>query len=141
MVRLSPRSIGRRGGEGRVSGDRRRTAHVAVRSVVRPAAASGPLELRVDLVAARLTLTGRLDASTTYLLPAGLALLRAEQYPVWTIDVGGLTAIDDAGVRALSAAYRRAVRHGRRITLDGASPPLQQVLALLRLDTHVLREP
>jgi len=124
----------------RPSAVRRRQAQRTPLPGARPGTAPRPaaLALDVDLVAARLALSGRLDASTTHVLHDGLALLRREQHQEWTIDLGGLTAIDDAGVRALSAAYRHAVRHGRRIVLLGASSPLQHVLALLRLDRHVL---
>jgi anti-anti-sigma factor len=106
----------------------------------RPLTAAAPLEfsVHVDLVTGRLTMTGRLDVRTSHLLyDAFSALLRA-QHPSWTIDVGGLTDIDHAGLRGLLGAYRRALRHGRRITLHGASPSLQRALTLLRLDRHVL---
>jgi hypothetical protein len=41
-------------------------------------------------------------------------------------------------VWAIGAAYRRALRHNRRMTLTGAPPLLQQSLARLRLDHHLL---
>ncbi|MGY1746940.1 STAS domain-containing protein [Blastococcus sp. SYSU D00695] len=105
-----------------------------------PAVASA-LEVRVDVVAGRVTLTGRLDARTAHLLHDGLAVLRCQEHTHWRVDVSGLTSIDDAGVRAVSAAYRRAVRHGYRITVEGVSPPLRDVLVLLRLDHHLLADP
>jgi anti-anti-sigma factor len=90
------------------------------------------------MVTGRLTMTGRLDARTSYLLyDAVSALLRAGQAS-WTVDVAGLDVADHAGLRAIAGAYRRALRHDCRITLHGASPALQHALARLRLDRHVL---
>ncbi|KGH44948.1 hypothetical protein IN07_20285 [Modestobacter caceresii] len=52
----------------------------------------------------------------------------------WTVDVAELTVGDHAGVRALGGAYRRAVGHGRRVTLLGASPVLRRALQRLDVD-------
>ncbi|WP_217897280.1 STAS domain-containing protein [Geodermatophilus saharensis] len=106
----------------------------------RPRPASDPpvSEVHVDLVTGRLVMTGRLDVRTTHLLYDAISALLTARHPTWTVDVGGLTHVDDAGVRVLLGAYRRAVRHGRRITLRGASPALRHALTLLRLDRHVL---
>jgi anti-anti-sigma factor len=101
---------------------------------------SGPasLAVRVDLTTGRLTMTGRLDGRTAHLLyDAVSALLRAEQ-PSWTVDVAGLDVADHAGLHAIVGAYRRAVRHHRRMTLHGASPALKHALTRLRLDRHLL---
>lgn len=88
----------------------------------------------------RLTLSGRLDTRTSHLLfDAFSALLHAERSD-WTVDVARLVVVDHAGLRAIAASYRRAVRHQRRITLEGASPTLQHALERLRLDRHVLPE-
>jgi anti-anti-sigma factor len=103
-----------------------------------PAAAPSESGVHVDLISGRLTMTGRLDVRTTHLLYDAVSALLRAQHPSWTVDVGGLTDIDDAGVRALLGVYRRALRHGRRITLHGASPSLQYVLTRLRLARHVL---
>ena len=54
--------------------------------------------------------------------------LLTAQHPSWTGDVGQLTDIDHAGLRGLLSAYRRALRHGRRITLYSVSPFLQRAL-------------
>jgi hypothetical protein len=65
------------------------------------------------------------------------ALLRADQ-PTWTLDVTGLVVADHAGLRAIGSCYRRAVRHGRRLALHGASPALRHALYRLRLDQHLM---
>ncbi|HEY0498888.1 MAG TPA: STAS domain-containing protein, partial [Kutzneria sp.] len=61
----------------------------------------------------------------------------------WAVDVTGLTVGDAAGMRTISGAYRRLLRHGRRMTLCGASPTLRQALTRLRLvlQPHRLRLP
>ncbi|MGK5113927.1 STAS domain-containing protein [Geodermatophilus sp. CPCC 205506] len=143
ILRPGPDSVRGPAGPLRRPAARRRGARaIATSSAGRPRAlaAGEPSEsgAHVDLVTGRLTLTGRLDVRTTHLLyDAVSALLRAD-HPGWTLDVGGLTDVDDAGLRALLVAYRRALRHGRRITVVGASPSLQYALTLLRLDRHVL---
>jgi anti-anti-sigma factor len=122
---------------------RRRGARViATSSSGRPrpvtAAASSEFGVHVDLVTGGLTMTGRLDVRTTHLLYDAVSVLLTARHPSWTIDVGRLTDIDHAGLRGLLSAYRRALRHGRRITLYSVSPSLQRALTLLRLDRHVL---
>lgn len=107
---------------------------------VTAAAAAPEFVVHLDLVTGHLTLTGPLDAYATHALyDAVTAVLRAP-HPTWTVDVGGLTDIDDAGLRGLLAAYHRTLRHGRRISLHGASPALRRVLTLLRLERHVLHD-
>ncbi len=56
----------------------------------------------------------------------------------WVVDVSALTVTDHTGLRAIGAAYRRLLRHDRRMTLSGASPDLQRVLTRLRLSPHLL---
>lgn len=102
------------------------------------AAAPSAFGVHVDLVTGRLTMTGRLDVRATHLLHDAVSALLRAQHPGWAVDVGGLTEMDHAGLRRLLGLYRRALRHGRRITLHGASPSLQRALTLLRLDRHVL---
>jgi anti-anti-sigma factor len=104
----------------------------------RRAAAPAPLGVDVDLVGGSVTLTGRLARHTAHLLHEACSALLTARHPVWIVDVGGLAAIDDAGLRVLLAAERRAVRHGRRISLHGASPALRHALRSLRLDRHLL---
>ncbi|MGY1695620.1 MULTISPECIES: STAS domain-containing protein [unclassified Geodermatophilus] len=113
-------------------------ASAAARPRPRPASDPPVSEVHVDLVTGRLVMTGRLDVRTTHLLYDAVSALLTAPHTTWTVDVGGLTHVDDAGVRVLLGAYRRAVRHGRRITLRGASPALRHTLTLLRLDRHVL---
>ncbi|GAB3309048.1 hypothetical protein GCM10027451_18570 [Geodermatophilus aquaeductus] len=105
-------------------------------------AAAGAVEsvVHLDLVTGRLTLTGPLDARATSALHDAVSAILRAPHPSWTVDVSGLTGIDEAGLRGLLAAYHRTLRHGRRITLHGASPPLRRVLVRLRLDRHLLQE-
>ncbi|MGY1742982.1 MULTISPECIES: STAS domain-containing protein [unclassified Blastococcus] len=119
---------------------RRPPARGSTAGVPRPRAVPAELEVRVDPGAGRLTLAGRLVAGTTSLLHDGVSELLRGPRPDWTLDVGAVTYLDSAGLRALSGAYRRALRHGRRVTLDGAPPSLQHVLTLMRLDRHLLPE-
>lgn len=46
----------------------------------------------------------------------------------WTVDVTELIVRDRGSLRTLTAAYRRLLRHGRRMTLEGAAPELRQAL-------------
>jgi anti-anti-sigma factor len=93
----------------------------------------------VDQATGSVIVTGRLDgAAVPVLHEAVSALLRAGR-PAWRIDVSALEVTDDAGLRGLVGAYRRALRHGCQLTLSGASPPLHRALARLRLACHLLR--
>ncbi|WP_448620514.1 STAS domain-containing protein [Geodermatophilus sp. URMC 65] len=96
--------------------------------------------VRVDLVGGRLSVTGRLDRRTAHLLHDAVSTLLFADHERWAVDVTGLTVGDAATVRTISGAYRRLLRHGRRMTLLGASPPLRQALTRLRLDPHLLDE-
>ena len=130
-------------GSARRSGARRRGARViATSSPGRPrplsAAASSEFGVHVDLTTGRLTVTGRLDVRSTHLLYDAVSALLTAQHPNWTVDVGQLTDMDHAGLRGLLSTYRRALRHGRRITLHRAPSSLQHVLTVLRLERHVL---
>ena len=94
----------------------------------------------VDLVGARLSVTGRLDRRTAHLLHDAVSALLFADHEHWVVDVTGLTVGDAATVRTISGAYRRLLRHGRRMTLLGASPALRQALTRLRLDPHLLNQ-
>jgi anti-anti-sigma regulatory factor len=94
--------------------------------------------ISVDLAVGRVAVTGRLDRGTAHLLQDALSTLLHAQHMRWQLDVSELTDVDDAGLRAVGAAYRRALRHGRHLTLQGASPPLREALTRLRLDRHIL---
>jgi anti-anti-sigma regulatory factor len=97
-----------------------------------------PFTIRIDLVSGRLDLSGPLTHRTTHLLYDGLSTLVHADADQWVVDALGLTDCDHAGVRAIGLAYRRALRHGRRMVLTGASPALRRVLTRVRLDHHVL---
>lgn len=53
------------------------------------------------------------------------------------IDVGGLLAVDSAGVQLLVALRLDAARRGRRLFFSGNSPRLDQALDLLGLRAAV----
>ena len=97
--------------------------------------------IRVDLASSRVAVTGRLDRRTAHLLHDALSALLQAEYTSWQLDVSELADVDDAGLRALGAAYRRALRHGGHLTLHGASPALRAALTRLRLDRHILGRP
>jgi len=104
-----------------------------------PAHDGGPGFLaRVDLVRGRLTAVGRLHRGTAHLFHDAVSALVLSARKLWTIDVTNMTVSDNAGLRSIGNAYRRAVRLNRRLTLIGASPALRQTLVRLRLDHHVI---
>jgi anti-anti-sigma factor len=96
-----------------------------------------PFTARLDLVAGRLEVAGHLDHRTAHLVHDAVSALAQAGSPTWLVDVRGLTGRDADCLRVLGGAYRRALRHGRQMTLTGASPSLQQALARLRLDHHL----
>ncbi|HEX5200539.1 STAS domain-containing protein [Paractinoplanes rhizophilus] len=49
------------------------------------------------------------------------------------VDVGELTFIDAAGLRALGRVDERMREHGRRLRLAGATPQLRRMLGVLGL--------
>jgi anti-anti-sigma regulatory factor len=94
--------------------------------------------VRVDGGTGRVTVAGRLARSTVPVLHEAVSTLLRVARTAWSIDVAGLVVSDDAGLRAIVGAYRRAVRHGRQLTLLGASPALHGALMRLRLARHLL---
>ena len=111
----------------------------------RPHTAFGPpfddrpdFAIRVDLVVGRVAVTGRLNPRTAHLLHDALSALLHAKHMRWQLDVTDLVDIDKAGLRAVGAAYRRALRHGCHLTLLGAPPALREALTRLRLDRHIL---
>jgi anti-anti-sigma regulatory factor len=94
--------------------------------------------VHVDLVAGRILLAGVLDSGTVHLFQEAISALLLANHDTWLVDTTDLVGCDHIGVRAIGAAHRRALRHNRRMTLTGAPPPLQQPLARLRLDRHLL---
>jgi anti-anti-sigma factor len=109
-------------------------------SVPDPALHPGRQCLAVDVASGRLTVTGRLNGRTARLLHDAVSALLQTDQPAWTVDVTELTVVDHAGLRTVIGIYLRAVQHDRRITLQGASPPLERALARMRLDRHLLPE-
>jgi anti-anti-sigma factor len=113
-----------------------------IAKVFRPArqrSSPGPeFEVHVDPETGRAAVAGRLDGATAPLLHAALSTMFRAVRTRWTIDVSRLVVADDAGLRALVGAYRRAVQHARQLTLHGASRTLRGALTRLRLDRHLL---
>ena len=97
-----------------------------------------PLLAEVDVAGGRLRLIGRLDSRTARILHSAVSGLLLTEQRRWVLDVAALTVTDHTGLRAIGAAYRRLLRHDRRMTLHGASPELQRVLTRLHLGRHVL---
>ena len=97
-----------------------------------------PLLAEVDVAGGRLRLIGRLDSRTARILHSAVSGLLLTEQRRWVLDVAALTVTDHTGLRAIGAAYRRLLRHDRRMTLSGASPDLQRVLTRLRLSPHLL---
>lgn len=103
-----------------------------------PPPARPSLLVEVDVARGRLRVAGRLDARTVRALHAVVSDLLLTEQRRWVVDVAALTVTDHTGLRAIGAAYRRLLRHDRRLTLCGVSPDLQRVLTRLRLGRHVL---
>ena len=127
------------------SAARRRAAQQATRTAIAASLSGRPtdsepsaLVVRVDSAASRVTLTGHLAASGIPLLHTAVSTVLRSRQTSWSIDVSALVVTDDAGLRAIVGAYRRALRHGHRLTLLGASPPLHRALTRLRLASHLL---
>jgi anti-anti-sigma regulatory factor len=93
--------------------------------------------VRVDLAAGRLHLAGHLNRRTVHVFDDAIATLQLIGCHNWVVDVADLSACDYAGVRAISAAYRRALRRNRGMTLIGESASLRWHLQRLRLDHHI----
>jgi anti-anti-sigma factor len=96
------------------------------------------LVVHVDGAAGRVTVSGRLDGGTVPALHQAVSTLLRAGRTRWRIDVAELVVVDDAGLRAIVGAYRRALRHGCRLTLHEVPPPLLDALIRLRLARHLL---
>ncbi|MGY1641006.1 STAS domain-containing protein [Geodermatophilus sp. SYSU D00703] len=84
------------------------------------------LVARLDLITGHVQLVGRLDRATVHLLQDAVSTLLLSPCAHWTIDLTGATIGDHHGLRAVTAAYRRATRNHRQLTLRGASPTVQR---------------
>jgi anti-anti-sigma regulatory factor len=105
-----------------------------------PADDTPGFRIHVDMVSGQLTMAGRPDRYAVRLVHDAIStVLATGRRENWTVDVTELVVTDTSGLRAISAAYRRLVSHGRRMTLLGATPQLQEGLARLRLSHHVLQ--
>jgi anti-anti-sigma factor len=93
--------------------------------------------VRLDLAGGRLEVAGRLDHRTAHLVHDAISAMVHASSQSWVVDVSGLAGRDQDCLRVISTAYRRALRHGRRMTLVGTPPSLQQALGRLRLDHHL----
>ena len=91
---------------------------------------------RLDLVTGNLELIGRLDRATAHLLQDAVSAMLLSPCEHWTVDVTAATVADHHGLRALAAAYRRATRDHRQLTLRGATPTLQRAALQLGGSEH-----
>jgi anti-anti-sigma factor len=105
---------------------------------VGPTSAPSCFRIQVDLGTGRLLLAGPLDRSTVHLLHDGISTLLLTDGDAWVVDASSVTSCDSAGLRAIGSAYRRALRHRRRMRLIGTPPLLRESLSRLRLDSHLL---
>jgi len=103
-----------------------------------PASALAEFTVRLDLAKGRLVVAGELDHHTAPLVHDAIAVLAHAGNECWAVDVSGLSGRDEVCLRAISSAYRRALRTGRRMTLVGAPPSLRRALCRLRLDNHLM---
>jgi anti-anti-sigma regulatory factor len=94
--------------------------------------------VRLDLVAGRVALVGRLNRQTAHLLDDAISALLLTDCPLWTVDVSGLTVADRPGLRAVETAYRRALQHGRGMAMVGTPPGLHRALTRLALEEQAL---
>jgi anti-anti-sigma regulatory factor len=94
--------------------------------------------IHVDFVGGRIRLAGLLGRGTVPLFQEAISALLRSDHGTWIVDTADLIGCDEIGVRAIEAAYRRALRHGRRMALTSAPPRLHQVLARVLLDHHLL---
>jgi len=89
---------------------------------------SGPsFTVHVDLLDGRIRLAGLLDRGTVHLFQEAISALLLGDHDTCVVDTTGLIGCDQIGVRAIGAAYRRALRHNRRMTLTGAPAPTPAV--------------
>lgn len=96
------------------------------------------LTVSVTVATGRVTLAGDLNRRTVRHLLDAVRTLDVVGQVRWTFDVEDLTDYDDAGVRALGACYRQAVRRGAEMTVVGAADQLRTALNRVRLDRHVM---
>lgn len=113
-----------------------------VRSPARPVLVRhrpvGQLVVDVDLVAGRISLTGDLSRHTAHHLLDAARTLSAVPHLRWVLEAAELRSCDATGLRAISACYRKALRHGATMRITGPSLGLKRALASLRLDNHLL---
>ena len=79
------------------------------------------IEVSRDDTTARLTAAGEVDSSSAPTLRARLDAVLDSGVLEVTIDLDGVTFLDSAGLCALAAARRRAVRTGVRLTVITSS--------------------
>ena len=80
-----------------------------------------------------LALDGELNIYRAQALREPLLALLAQDAPLLTIDLSGVSEIDSAGVQLLMAAKRQAQATDRRLVLVGHSPSVIDAFALLDL--------
>ena len=96
------------------------------------------LTVDVDLIAGRIILAGELDRRSAHHLLDAVRALTAVTHARWVVDAARVNFCDASGLRAISACYRQALRHGSDMRIVGAAPWLRRALAALPLDHHVV---
>ena len=99
---------------------------------------AGQLTVNIDLIADRISLAGELSRQTAHHLLDAARTLSAVSHPQWIVEAAEIRSCDSTGLRAISACYRSALRHGATMSVVGADPGLRRALSTLRLDTHLM---
>ena len=85
---------------------------------------SGPsFTVHVDLLDGRIRLAGLLDRGTVHLFQEAISALLLGDHDTCVVDTTGLIGCDQIGVRAIGAAYRRALRHKPADDADRSTRP------------------
>lgn len=98
---------------------------------------AGQLTVSIDLIAGRISLAGELNRQTVHHLLDAARTLSAVPHSRWIMEAHEIRSCDSTGLRAVSACYRQALRHGATMSVVGADPGLRRALSTLRLDTHL----
>jgi anti-sigma B factor antagonist len=99
------------------------------------------IEVSRDDTNARLNAVGEVDSSSAPTLRARLDAVLDSGVREVTIDLDGVTFLDSAGLCALAAAHRRAVRTGVRLTVIASSRAVLRPMQITGLyDLFVILE-
>ncbi|MGY1771289.1 STAS domain-containing protein [Blastococcus sp. SYSU D00813] len=91
------------------------------------------LFVAVDVLLGRVTLVGELDHCSAHLLTDAVPVLRAGPSPAWTVDAGGVSFVDGAGVTALLVVRQAALSAGGHVRLVAASRCVRRLIGVVGL--------